>query len=170
MMLGSKLKDFVVIDSLGEKVGHVKDMIVDTTKDEWDIVDVLISKGMIKGKGVFSFDSIEKIDENEEEIVLKEHAEIDDLNEEKFGHDYILMDEIKDKKIFSEDEEEIGKIYDFVVATTLTPWKTIKLLVHPHEHIIKGRRIRLDVDNISKITDVITVALSKDKLVENSEE
>jgi sporulation protein YlmC with PRC-barrel domain len=170
MNLGSELKDFVVIDSLGEKVGHIKDFIVDTTKDEWDVVDVLISKGMMKGKGVFSFDSIEKFDEDEQEINLKEHAEIDDLDEEKFGHDYILMEEIKDKKIFSVDEEEIGKIYDFVIATSLTPWKTIKLLVHPHEHIIKGRRIRLDVDNVSKITDVITVDLSKDKIVEVAEE
>lgn len=170
MMLGSEIKDYNVLNSIGEKIGNVKDVIVDTTKGKWYVIDVIVSKGLLKGRAIFSFGDIEKINEEENEIILKEHTKINDLDEEKFAHDYLTMDMIKDKKIFSEDEEEIGKIYDFVIATDLKPWETIKLLVKPHEHIIKGRRIRLDVDDISKISDVINVKLTKDNLIESSEE
>ena len=74
------------------------------------------------------------------------------------------MDAVKDRAVFSSDEEEVGKIYDYVVADTLTPWQVIKILIKPHEHFLTGRRIRLDVENVSNIKDIITVQLSKTEL------
>lgn len=164
MMLGSKLEKFEVVDSLGEEVGKVKDVIVDTTKKEWKVKEIIVSKGILKGEAVFPFNAINKFDEEEKSVSLKEGAKLQDFDEEKLTHTYLSMDAVKDRDIFSIDEEEIGKIYDYIVADSLTPWQVIKILIKPHEHFLTGRRIRLDVENISKIKDVITVKLPKAEL------
>jgi sporulation protein YlmC with PRC-barrel domain len=169
MILGSELEKFEVVDSLGEEIGKVKDVIVDTTKKEWKIKEIIVSKGVLKGEAVFSFDSINKFDKEENSVSLKEGAELEDFDEEKLTHTYLSMDAVKDRDIFSSNEEEIGKIYDYIVADTLTPWQVIKILIKPHEHFLAGRRIRLDVENISKIKDVITVQLSKTELEKKAE-
>ena len=164
MVLGSELDKFEVIDSLGEEIGKVKDVIVDTTKKEWKIKDIIIAKGILKGKAVFSFEAINKFDEDEKSITLKQGAKLQDFEDDKFSHTYLSMDEVKDRDIFSSDEEEIGKIYDFIVEETLNPWQVTKILIRPHEHFLTGRRIRLDVENISSIKDIITVHLDKTEL------
>jgi sporulation protein YlmC with PRC-barrel domain len=164
MILGSELEKFEVVDSLGEEVGQVKDVIVDTTKKEWNVKEIIVSKGILKGEAVFSLNAINKLDEEEKSISLKEGAELEDFDEEKFTHTYLSMDAVKDRNVFSSDEEEIGKIYDYVIADSLTPWQVIKILIRPHLHFLTGRRIRLDVENISKIKDVITLNLSKKEL------
>ena len=164
MILGDELEKFEVVDSLGKEVGKVKDVIVDTTKKEWKIKEIIVSKGILKGEAVFSFNDIVKFEEEEKSISLKEGTKLQDFDEEKLTHTYLSMDAVKDRDIFSSDKEEIGKIFDYVVADTLTPWQVIKILIRPHEHFLTGRRIRLDVENISKIKDVIIVHLSKTEL------
>ncbi len=169
MILGSDLEDFEVLDSLGEEVGKVKDVIVDTTKKEWNIKEIVISKGILKGEAVFPFDAINKFDEEEKIVSLKEGAKLQDFDEEKLTHTYLSMDAVRDRDVFSSDEDEIGKIYDYVVADTLTPWQVIKVLIKPHKHFLTGQRIRLDVENVSKIKDVITVNLPKTELEKKAE-
>lgn len=170
MILGDELDDFEVVDSIGEEVGKVKDVIVDTTKKEWNIKEIIVSKGILKGEAVFSYDDIKKLDEEEKNISLKEGTKLQDFDEEKLTQTYLSMGAVKDRDVFSSDEEEIGKIYDYVVADTLTPWQVIKILIRPHEQFLTGRRIRLDVENISKIKDVITVNLPKTELEKKAEQ
>jgi len=128
------------------------------------IKEIIVSKGVLKGKAIFPFNAINKFDEDEKSILLKEGTKLLDFDEEKLTHTYLSMDAVKDRNIFSNDEEEIGKIYDYVVAESLIPWQVIKILIKPHEHFLTGRRIRLDVENISKIKDIITVHSSKTEL------
>lgn len=163
MMLGSELEGFIVVDSLGEEIGKVKDVLVDTTKEKWHIKEIVFSGGILKGEGVFSFSAIKKFNESEKRIEFKEGTDLREYDEKKFSRRYLSMDSVKKREVFGSDEEEIGKIYDYVLATSLTPWKVIKILIRPHEHRLKGRRIRLNVKNISKIKDVITVKQSKDE-------
>ena len=163
MMLGSELEGFKAVDSLGEEIGAVKDVVVDTTEKEWNVKEIVFSKGILKGEGVFSFADIVKLDEDEKRIMLKEGAELREFDDEKFTHEYLSMDSVKERDVFDSNEEEIGKIYDYVLSTSLSPWQVIKILIRPSEDRLKGRRIRLDVENISKIKDVITVKLSRDE-------
>ncbi|MEA3457394.1 MAG: hypothetical protein U9R21_01805 [Candidatus Thermoplasmatota archaeon] len=170
MILGSELRGYQVFDSLGEKVGKVKYAVVDTSKEEWFVKEIVFSWGIMKGTGVFSFEDIESLDENEEIIELKERAELREFDKENFSHRYLSMDAVGDRDVFSSDEEEIGKIYDYVLATKLTPWQVTKLLIKPQGDILKGRRIRLDVENISQIKDVITVKQSKAQIDKTASE
>lgn len=169
MILGSELDKFEVVDSLGEEIGKIKDLIVDTTKNEWKVKEIIISKGILKGDNVVNIDTINKFDEDEKNISLKEGTQLIDFDEDKLTHTYLTMDAVKDRKVFSSDEEEIGKIYDYVLAETMTPWQVIKILIRPHEHFLKGRRIRLDVENILEIKDVITIKMPKTELEKKAE-
>lgn len=169
MILGSELDKFEVVDSLGEEIGKVKDLIVDTTKNEWNVKEIIISKGILKGDKVINIDTINKFDEDEKNISLKEGTQLIDFDEDKLTHTSLTMDAVKDRKVFSSDEEEIGKIYDYVLAETMTPWQVIKILIRPHEHFLKGRRIRLDVENILEIKDVITIKMPKTELEKKAE-
>ena len=169
MILGDELDKFEVIDSLGEEIGKVKDIIVDTTKNEWKVIEIIISKGILKGDKVINIDTINKFDEDEKNISLKEGTQLIDFDEDKLTHTYLTMDAVKNRKVNSKDEEEIGKIYDYVIAETMTPWQVIKILIRPHEHFLKGRRIRLDVENILEIKDVITIKMQKTELEQKAE-
>jgi len=169
MILGSEIEGFIIINSLGEEIGKIKDVIVDTTKKDWYIKEIIITKGIIKGKGTFPVNAIKNFDESEEKILLKEGIDVKEFDEKKFSHEYISMDNVKDRDIFGSDEEEIGKIYDYVIATELSPWQVTKLLIRPHEERLKGRRIRLDVENVTQITDLITVKYSKEELEKKAE-
>ena len=86
--------------------------------------------------------------------------ELREFGKENFSRKYLSMDVVKDRAVFGSDEEEIGKIYDYVVATKLAPWHVIKLLIKPSGDRLKGRRIRLDVESISQIKDIITIKRS----------
>ncbi|MEA3457843.1 MAG: PRC-barrel domain-containing protein [Candidatus Thermoplasmatota archaeon] len=170
MMLGSELEGYQVFDSLGEKVGKVKDAVVDATREEWLVKEIVFSWGVMKGDGVFSFEDIENLNESEERIELKERAELRDFDKEKFSRRYLSMDAVGNRDVFGSDEEEIGKIYDYVLTTKLTPWQVTKLLIKPYGTRLKGRRIRLDVENVSQIKDVITVKQSIEELDKTASE
>jgi len=170
MILGSELEGFTAVDSLGEKIGKVKDVLVDTTGKEWDVKEIVFSWGILKGNGVFSLGDIKKFDESEKRIELKGRVELREFDKEKFSRKYLSMNAVKDRDVFGSDEEEIGKIYDYVVATKLTPWQVVKILIRPHERRLKGRRIRLDVELISQIKDVITVKQSREETEKTASE
>ncbi len=170
MMLGSELEEYTAVDSLGEKIGKVKDAIVDTTGEEWNVKELVVSKGLLKGEAVFSFEDIKKFDEDEKRIALKDGTDLQDFDEEKLSHEYLSMDAVKERDVFDSNEEEIGKIYDYVLATNLTPWQVVKILIRPHGNRLKGRRIRLDVEKITEIKDVITVNISRDEVDKTSSE
>jgi len=169
MILGSEIEGFKIVNSLGEEIGKIRGVIVDTTKKDWKIKDVIVSKGIMKGKGTFPVNAIKNFDKSEKKIELKEFIDIKEFDEEKFSQEYISMDEVKDRDIFGSDEEEIGKIFDYVISTELSPWQVTKLLIRPHEERLKGRRIRLDVENVTQIKDLITVKYSKEELEKKAE-
>jgi len=170
MMLGTELEEFTAVDSLGEEIGKIKDVIVDTKGEEWNIKEFMVSKGLLKGEAVFCFEDIKKFDEDEKRIALKDGVDLQDFDEEKLSHKYLSMDAVKDRDVFDSKEEEIGKIYDYVLATSLTPWQVVKILIRPSENRLKGRRIRLDVEKITKIKEVITVKISRDEADKTSSE
>jgi len=161
MIMGRELEKYNVVDSLGKVIGKISDVIIDTTKKKWDVKEIIVTKRMVKGKRVFSFSGLKKFDESEEKIELKEGTKLQVFDEEKYSPKYLSMDAVKKRKVFSSDEEKIGKIYDYVISTKLIPWQVKKILIRPYEDQLKGRRIRLDVENISQIKDVIIVKKSK---------
>jgi sporulation protein YlmC with PRC-barrel domain len=170
MILGSELEKYSVYDSLGKEIGTIKDIIVDTTKEEWNTKEIILNKGILKGESVFSYEDINKLDEETKRVELKEQTKLHELDENKYSHEYLSMDSVKKREILSSEEDEVGKIYDYVILNSLERWKISKILVKPHEHILTGRRIRLDVKNIDKIKEMITLKLAKKELIETSEE
>lgn len=166
-MLGDELKKCQVVDSVGEKIGKVKDVIVDTTKEKWVVKGIVVSTGIIGKDVLFNIEDIGKIGEDEKTIDMKEGAEKREIRE-IFSPEYIPMEIIQEREVFSSDEEKVGDIYDYVVTTELTPWEIWKVLIRPSEKRLIGRRMRIDTKDISQIKDKIVVKWLKEEIEEMS--
>ena len=147
-MLYSKLKKYTMVTPLGDKIGKVKGVMLDSK--DWHVRGILVSSGFFK-KVKYSFDSVKNVDDNKMRIVTEGKS----LPLEKSTLEYISMDELMKKKIFSDDEKEIGKIYDTVITTKPEYWKMDKILIY---HGAVKRRLRMSYSDIKSVTDRILLS------------
>lgn len=155
-MIGDRLEEYKIVDSLGEELGKVKDLIVDTTKEKWAVKDLIVSTGIIEKQAV-CFDDIKTIDTDEKIITLKDNVQPHEFDDDEFSHTYISFDAIKDRDVYCENDTEIGRIYDYVVASELPCWEVHTVLIKPKGEWLKGRRIRMNVEDITEVKDRIKV-------------
>lgn len=147
-MLYSKLKKYRMVTPLGDKIGKVKGVMLDSK--DWHVRNIVASSGFFK-KVEYSFDSVKNVDDNKMRIVIEGKSSL----LEKSTLEYISMDELMKKKIFSDDEKEIGKIYDAVITTKPEYWKMDKILIY---HGAAKRRLRMSYSDIKSLTDKIVLS------------
>lgn len=147
-MLYSKLKRYKVVMPLGDKIGSVKGVMLDSK--DWHVKDVVVSSGLFK-KVRYSFEDVKNVDDNKMRIVMEGKSSSVD----KSTLEYLSMDELMKKKIFSDDEKEIGKIYDTVITTKPEYWKMDKILIY---HGAAKRRLRISYSDIKSVTDKILLS------------
>ena len=82
---------------------------------------------------------------------------------------HMLAEFIEDKPVLTKDGEKIGKVYDAVVMEGLKPWKVWKVLIKTKG--LRSRRLRLDVRDITKVTDeAVELSLLKAEIEELEQE
>ncbi|MFW6141907.1 MAG: hypothetical protein ACOC53_05040 [Candidatus Saliniplasma sp.] len=65
----------------------------------------------------------------------------------------LLLSKIKGAKILTEDEKEIGRVYDFEIFIDGDPWIVWKILVNPVGMSILKRRIRIGTKYVREYKD-----------------
>lgn len=164
-IIGDNLEKYRIVDSLGEEQGKLKDVIVDTTKGKWSVRDLVISTGVIK-KQAICFDDIDHVNDDEKTITLKDGVKPHDFDEDEFTESYVSFDELKKRDVYCENDTELGKIYDYVIAAELPQWQIHNVLINPKGDWLRGRRIRMSVDDITEVKDHIMINSNLDEIKE----
>ncbi|MEW6070759.1 MAG: hypothetical protein AB1485_09095, partial [Candidatus Thermoplasmatota archaeon] len=122
-MLLSELKGYSGFTALGEKLGKVHCLVMNTKT--WRAENIILKKALKKPEE-YKFDVIKSLEEAKKRIVLEGKGEA--VKETSLEH--MPCCELMKRKLLSSDGKDSGKIYDLVIATQFAPWKVDKLLIH----------------------------------------
>lgn len=169
MILRSELDGYTVEYRTGDKIGKVKDIIVNAKEERWPVVGLLISPGIGKGEIVIEATKMMEIDNDEETIVITGEATITKPFIDASNMANLLAEFVEGRPVLTKDGEKIGKVYDLVVMEGVKPWKVWKFLVKTSG--LMSRRLRMDVRDIAKITDeAVELKLLKAEIEELEQE
>ena len=169
MILRSEMDGFTVEYRTGDKIGKLKDIIVDSTQERWPVVGLYVSPGIGKGEIVLVPTKMVDIDADEETVVVTGDAKIEKPMIDASNWQHLLLEFVEGRAVLTKDGEKIGKVYDAVVMEGVKPWKVWKILVKTHG--LKSRRLRMDVRDIAKITDeAVELKLLKAEIEELEQE
>jgi len=168
-MMEDELIGFQVRDSLGNMVGGIKDLVVDTTVEPWPVRELMVGTGALEKK-IVDFTEIALIDEANRVMELHDGAVLSEFRRDELSRDRLPLDEIKVREVTCENNVGLGDIYHFVITTGRPRWEVRKLLVKPRGDFLKGRRLRLDVLDVVEVKDTIKVRSSVREIQERCSE
>jgi sporulation protein YlmC with PRC-barrel domain len=155
MVLYSELKDFKVINSLGDDKGKLAGLIVDLSN--WNVKNLIISPRILKKKVVYKMEDMKEVKEHDKKIVISNEMEEGELPEKSSLVAAFVEDDLLGKEVVTSDGHEIGKIYDFDVPLKLKNWTIWKILI---KRGIKERRLRLGQEDIHEISENVMLKKS----------
>ena len=157
-MLYDKFEDIKIIDSLGNKVGSIKDIYINL--ETWEIPALKISPGTLKKSFIIKTDDIHKLDMDDMDAVLKdgyETGEIPDTPQKSM----FPYHELRSKKVVDKHGEKLGKVYNIEIPVEkLEEYKVWKLLVKVG---IKERRLRISPSEVKEIMEDINLSKSEEE-------
>jgi uncharacterized protein YrrD len=152
MLMKSDIKGFVVEFQTGDKVGKLEDLVVDTTKERWEVVGLRVAPGLVhRDIMVVPTQDVEIDIAEEETIVITGQAALEKPITHAASKVKMDLDFLDNLPVITADGEKIGKVYDIVVLERVKPWKVWKLLVK--QKGLRKRRLRMDVRDIGNVTD-----------------
>jgi len=140
---------------IGERIGKMKDVVVDVTDAKWPITGLVVSPGFGQGEVIVTVPNVVKLDEKDsnmlavgaDAVISKEVLDVS-------SRTHMKLDFIDNLPVFSSDGVKVGKIYDVDIATSIRPWKAKKLLVKRESSSKdKSKRMRLDVRHVTNVSD-----------------
>jgi len=155
MILFTKLRGFELRTAKNEPVGKIKDLVV--RRGNWQIKGFLFSEGIFEGENFFPAELIKRVDYSEKAVLCYGVCKEEKLCDQLVPEEDICFSELISQKAFSEDNFEIGIIYDGVIYVHLSPWSLEKVLI---DRGLMKRRSRISTGLISQITDENDVFLS----------
>lgn len=154
-MLYDKFEDISIVDSLGNKVGTIKDIYIDL--DSWNIVALRVSPGTLKKSFLLKIDDIEKLDLEEMNALVKEGWETGELPDTPVKSMFPYH-ELRSKKIVDKHDEKVGKIYDIEIPfEKLGEYRVWKLLIKVG---LKERRLRIAPTDVEDVKEDINLSKS----------
>ena len=154
-----ELTEYKIRDSLGNDVGDVQDVLVDTTVEPWPIRELLVGTG-VREKKTVEFTDIAVINDEDRVMELHDGARLVQYEKAGVNRERLPLEQIKDREVTCENNVELGDIYHFVIATGRPRWEVRKLLVRPKGESLKGRRFRLDVLDVVDVRETVKVRSS----------
>jgi len=155
MVLYSELKDFKVVNQLGNELGKVDGLIVDFSN--WDIKNIILAHGILKKNVSHKLEDLKKADENDKKLIISSDKPEEEMPEVSNFNAAFIEDDLLGKKVISSDKHDVGKVYDFDVPITLKHWKIWKILI---KRGIKERRLRIGPDEIESVAEKIVLKKS----------
>jgi len=165
MVLYSELKDFKVINSLGEDKGKLAGLIVDLSN--WNVKNLIISPRILKKKVVYKMEDMKEVKEHDKKIVIPNEVEEGEMPEKSSMSAALVEDALLGKEVVSSDGHEVGKVYDFDIPLKLKNWMVWKILI---KRGIKERRLRLGHEDIESVSENIMLKKSLSELESHEEE
>lgn len=146
-MLYSILKKCELTTPIGEKIGKITDLLVDTRETPWTVKKITLKKRILGKSFAYPIDQVEKVNKTQKNVRVTGYVKPETPPTlSKLG--MMFLGDLTKKNAVSEDGEKIGKIYDFDVSTLTKPWTVEKVLIKTG---IKKRRLRISVDRIKTI-------------------
>ena len=163
-MLEKMMEKYRVVDSVGNKVGKLKDIYLNL--DTWKGTAFEYSPGALKKDKVFMASQIDKMDHDKGTIILKDKFE-DMEPPEKSKREMYPFKEIQKLQVVDSMGEKVGKVYNIdIPVEKLKDFKVWKLLIRVG---IKDRRLRISPQEISEIMGVIKLKNTLDQYKEELE-
>lgn len=153
MILFSQLEGYEIQSQMGDTMGKMKDLVIDTSN--WKVKGLVIKDKKIRSL-VNPHDL--KIEWDNERIILSPEVKaIEDTQEKSSVHNLYLSDLVK-KHVISSDEEKVGRIFDVEITTELKDWEVWKLLIKVG---FKKRRLRMKPKKIGKLGKDVSIKMTK---------
>jgi len=146
-MLYSILKKCELTTPIGEKIGKITDLLVDTCKTPWTVKKIALKTRMLGKSFAYPIDQVEKVDKTQKTVQVTGHVE-PETPPTLSKVDMMYLEDLTKKNAVTEDGEKIGKIYNFDISTVTKPWTVEKVLIKTG---IRKRRLRISVDRIKTI-------------------
>jgi len=147
-MLYSILKKCELTTPIGEKIGKITDLLVDTRKTPWTVKKITLETRRMLGKSfAYPIDQVEKVNKAQKNVRVTGYVE-PEAPPALSKVDMMFLGDLTKKNAVTEDGEKIGKIYNFDVSTVTKPWTVEKVLIKTG---IKKRRLRISVDRVKTI-------------------
>ncbi len=169
MLLKSEISGRPVEYGTGERIGKVHDLIVNTQKANWPVTRLVLSRGA--GRGTHLMDVATKeleIDRDKHTVVRHGHAQFREERSRASSLDHLRLSMLDGARVYSHDDQPVGKAYDFVIATTPPEgWLVWRFLVRVPG--ARARRLRLHVADIESVEKgKITLKAEKDEIQASS--
>ncbi len=163
-MLEKMLEKYRVVDSVGNKVGKLKDVYLNL--DTWKGTAFEYSPGALKKDKIFAVSQIDRMDHDKGTIILKDKFEDMDPPE-KSKREMYPFKEIRKLQVVDSMGEKVGKVYNVdIPVEKLKDFKVWKLLIRVG---IKDRRLRISPQEISEIMGVIKLEKTLEQYTEELE-
>jgi len=169
MILKSKLEGSSVEYKIGDRIGKMRDVVVDVTDPKWPVMGLMVSPGFGKGEVMVTVPQVVKLSEEDgNKLMVGPDALISKQLVDVSSRTHMKLDFIDNLPVLSSDGATVGKIYDVGIATSIRPWKASKLLVtRENTSHSQSAKLRLDVRHVTKVSDTgVWLDFSKDQ-VEN---
>lgn len=153
-MLYSILKKCELTTPIGEKIGKITDLLVDTRETPWTVKKITLKTRRMLGKSsAYPIDQVEKVNKTLKNVRVKGYVE-PETAPTLSKVDMMHLGDLTKKTAVTEDDEKIGKIYNFDVSTLTKPWTVEKVLIKTG---IRKRRLRISVDRVKTIEKDVTI-------------
>ena len=166
MLLKSEMSGWAVQYGTGERIGTVRDMIVNTRNAHWPVTGLILTRGLARRRHLLDVPTRElTVDPHERVLVRKGHTPLADEPVGGSAIDHLRLSSIEGARVLSRDQEYLGQAYDFAIATRpLKGWQVWRFLVRAPG--LKSRRLRLSVDDVDRIENgTIVLRRSRDQVL-----
>ncbi|MDG6225416.1 MAG: PRC-barrel domain-containing protein [Candidatus Thermoplasmatota archaeon] len=160
MKLFSQLEGYDIISKLGDEMGALEDMIIDSTN--WTIKGFVLKEGGLFKKERSIVEPADlKINDDDEIINLSPEAHRKEIEQDRSSVHHLYLSDLMKKKVVLKEGEDIGKVYDIEIATELKDWKVWKLFIRTG---LKQRRLRIKPDQVTDLGEDVEIGLSKEEV------
>ncbi|MFW5928623.1 MAG: hypothetical protein ACOC5D_00100 [Thermoplasmatota archaeon] len=147
--LYSEMIRSVVKNPAEKKKSKLVEIVAKSRDKYWQVVQLKIESGLISKKGIYVDPKYINNVLDEGDFKLKKG--IIDGNKNPREDADLFLSRINNEKVLSSNGNELGRIYDFEIHVSESPWKVWKVLVKPTGLSPLQRRLRIPVEKVEKV-------------------
>ena len=165
MLRKTEMGGWPVKYATGERIGTVRDLVVNAEAPEWPVTALVLSGGLGRKGHLLDVPTRElEVDSHERTLVRRGHAELRPDQDRGSARNHLKLGSLEGAKVYSKDEQLLGTTYDFAIATSPPGgWLVWRFLVA--QPGMRSRRLRLHVSDIDSVeSGRIVLKATKDEI------
>ncbi|HEX9709953.1 MAG TPA: PRC-barrel domain-containing protein [Candidatus Thermoplasmatota archaeon] len=135
----------------GDKLGKVRDILVDTTGAKWPVVGLVVGSQASTREHLLTPSAKVSVVEKagKRRVVVTGHAEMKPITHRASSRDRMRLSHLDRADVKGDDDKSVGRLYDVVLRLSTDPWRVDRLLVRPKG--VKGRRLRVAPQHVAAV-------------------